>query len=92
MRAARGLRADGLQGEEEARSFFVPGRIEVLGKHTDYAGGSSIVAAVEQGFCLVVAPRPDTRVQICDVARGERVGFEFDPDWCLRPGTGPITQ
>ena len=38
-------------------AFFVPGRIEVLGKHTDYAGGSSLVVAAEQGFCLVAAPR-----------------------------------
>ena len=27
-------------------AFFVPGRIEVLGKHTDYAGGRTIVVAV----------------------------------------------
>jgi hypothetical protein len=24
--------------------FYVPGRVEVLGKHTDYAGGESLVA------------------------------------------------
>ena len=34
----------------------MPGRIEVFGKHTDYAGGASMVVAVEQGFCLVVGP------------------------------------
>lgn len=30
-------------------TWFVPGRIEVLGKHTDYAGGRSLLAASEQG-------------------------------------------
>lgn len=30
--------------------MFIPGRIEVLGKHTDYCGGRSIVCAVERGF------------------------------------------
>lgn len=30
-------------------TWFVPGRIEVLGKHTDYAGGRSLLAAAEQG-------------------------------------------
>lgn len=30
-------------------SWFVPGRIEVLGKHTDYAGGRSLLLASEQG-------------------------------------------
>ncbi|PID50777.1 MAG: hypothetical protein CR980_01960 [Propionibacteriales bacterium] len=28
---------------------FAPGRIEVLGKHTDYAGGRSLLAAVDVG-------------------------------------------
>ena len=30
--------------------MFIPGRIEVLGKHTDYCGGSSIVCAIDRGF------------------------------------------
>jgi len=57
---------------------FVPGRIEVLGKHTDYAGGRSMVVAVERGFSLAAAPRADRRVSVLDVARGETVRFELD--------------
>lgn len=34
----------------ERSAWFVPGRIEVLGKHTDYAGGRSLLAATEQGI------------------------------------------
>lgn len=34
-------------------SIFVPGRIEVLGKHTDYAGGASITCATTRGFRIV---------------------------------------
>lgn len=30
--------------------MFIPGRIEVLGKHTDYCGGRSIVCAIDRGF------------------------------------------
>lgn len=30
-------------------SWWVPGRIEVLGKHTDYAGGNVLVCAVDRG-------------------------------------------
>ena len=33
-------------------AWFVPGRLEVLGKHTDYAGGNSLLAAVEQGITV----------------------------------------
>ena len=29
--------------------WFAPGRLEVLGKHTDYAGGRSLLAAVDRG-------------------------------------------
>ncbi len=70
-----------------ARAFFVPGRIEVLGKHTDYAGGSSIVAALEQGFCLVAVPRQDRAVRVCALDRGaETVCFDLDPGLQVRLG------
>src|SRR5262245_60621441 len=46
--------------------WFSPGRIEVFGKHTDYAGGRSLVAAVPRGFALVGAPRDDGRVRVID--------------------------
>lgn len=40
-------------GEAPDFAFYVPGRIEVLGKHTDYAGGRSLLAAMEWGFGFV---------------------------------------
>ncbi len=46
---------------------FVPGRIEVFGKHTDYAGGRSLLCAAERGFCLVARPRADRLVRVFDV-------------------------
>ncbi|AFV90432.1 MAG: galactokinase family protein [Acidipropionibacterium acidipropionici] len=36
--------------------WFVPGRIEVLGKHTDYAGGRTLVAAVDRGVTTTCSP------------------------------------
>lgn len=45
---------------------WAPGRIEVLGKHTDYCGGESILAAAERGFCMLAAPRDDGTVAIVD--------------------------
>jgi len=51
--------------------WCVPGRIEVFGKHTDYAGGRSLVAAVPKGFVLVGAPREDGRVRLIDVRWGD---------------------
>lgn len=35
--------------------WFVPGRLEVLGKHTDYAGGRSLLAAVDRGVTVEIS-------------------------------------
>ena len=37
--AAAVLVADGTDPSTAAKAFFIPGRVEVMGKHTDYAGG-----------------------------------------------------
>jgi galactokinase len=42
-------------GSREVCFGFVPGRIEVLGRHTDYAGGRSLVCAMDKGFSFVAA-------------------------------------
>jgi galactokinase len=55
---------------DAARRWFVPGRIEILGKHTDYAGGRSLLCAVGRGFCVAAAPREDAVVRIADAGRG----------------------
>ena len=68
------------------RAFFVPGRIEVLGKHTDYAGGRSLVAAADRGFCLAARARADRGIRIRDVRRNEQVDFELSPG--LAPQAG----
>jgi len=61
-------------------AFFVPGRIEVLGKHTDYGGGRSLLCAVEQGFCVVGRPRPDRRVRVRNSSTGEVAEWDLNPD------------
>ena len=66
--------------------YYVPGRIEVLGKHTDYAGGRSMLCAVERGIRLVAAPRADARVRIVDAGSGELVEFELRSNLAPRPG------
>jgi galactokinase len=67
-------------------AWFVPGRIEIFGKHTDYAGGRSLVAAVPRGFAIVAAPRHDGRVQVSDARYGGSV--DLDPHDRAREFTG----
>jgi galactokinase len=78
----RATRALDLHGVAASRAdwFYVPGRIEVLGKHTDYAGGRSLLCTVERGVCLVSVPRRDNRVRIVDVGWKAEEVFEIGPD------------
>ncbi len=69
-----------------AAAFWVPGRIEVLGKHTDYAGGRSLICAVEQGFAIVAAPRADSLVRVINVAERSEVTLALDPSLPDPPG------
>jgi galactokinase len=71
---------------EPPMAFFVPGRIEVLGKHTDYAGGRTMVAATERGFCIAATPRDDRQIVVIDAQSGETIVFRADPE--LTPPVG----
>ena len=89
---------DALRQARETRdvstaAFFVPGRIEVLGKHTDYGGGRSLLCALERGICIVAVPRADDVVDITDVRTRERASFRISPElqlgagWAVYPTT-----
>jgi galactokinase len=65
-----------LPGVHTECAWWVPGRIEVLGKHTDYAGGRSLLCAAERGICITAQKRNDSKVKIVDVSR--KIGTEFD--------------
>ena len=71
---------------ETAAWYHVPGRIEVLGKHTDYAGGRSLVCATEQGMAVETAPRADCIVRIIDAVAREVREFPVDPGLAPRRG------
>ncbi len=59
--------------------WFVPGRIEVLGKHTDYAGGRSLLCTAERGFCMAAVPRGDSLVRINDIVRHKTAELALSP-------------
>jgi len=58
-------------------AWWVPGRLEVFGKHTDYAGGRTLVCCVPRGFAVVASPREDRIVRVVDALRGERHTVEL---------------
>ena len=88
-----------LRGEVPASTdkpvvFWVPGRIEVLGKHTDYGGGRSLLCAVERGICIVASARAEhaqsgrakNTVRILDAGSGDIAELELASDVESRPG------
>lgn len=92
--AAASLRKNGADAAARVRAFWVPGRIEVLGKHTDYAGGRTMIVAADRGFCVVAAPRDDSTVRMIDAGRDETRRFEISAglspklgDWSNYPMT-----
>ncbi len=81
-----------LTGAPPAWRWFVPGRLEVLGKHTDYAGGQVLAGAVPRGFAMVAGPRSDRRVRVVDVANRVHVDLGVDDDGPARSGWASYIQ
>ncbi len=65
----------------ETREYFVPGRVELVGKHVDYAGGRSLTIATE----LAIHSRATTIAE--PVIRVRRAAGEVAMDVALSPDT-----
>ncbi|MBC7368094.1 MAG: galactokinase [Undibacterium sp.] len=57
---------------------YAPGRIEFIGNHTDYNGGTVLGAALDRGVWVAVAGRPDGRRQFASDQRGAPVEVRAD--------------
>jgi galactokinase len=75
-----------LHDESPRFAWWIPGRLEVFGKHTDYAGGHSLVGAVPRGFVLAARGRQDGTVRLLDAGREQRV--ELVPPFDTHAFTG----
>ena len=70
-------RASAALGKRQTLRLWVPGRIEFLGKHTDYAGGRSLICTVERGFAVVAAPRDDRIIRLTDAVTSNHIEIEL---------------
>ena len=73
-------------GARPSWMWWVPGRIEVFGKHTDYAGGRSLVAAVPRGFVVVAGPRDDAIISARDARWQAAMEMSLDDDAAVFTG------
>ncbi|MCA1630324.1 MAG: galactokinase [Acidobacteria bacterium] len=65
----------------EARLFRAPGRVNLIGEHTDYNDGFVLPMAIDRETVAAAAPRADRRVRVCALDLGEEAEFDLD-----RPG------
>lgn len=66
--------------------FFSPGRINLIGEHTDYNGGLSMPCAISLGTYGVFAPREDDQVELYSAnIKGKIVSFPVTDE-------APITE
>lgn len=51
--------------QESTDLFFSPGRINIIGEHTDYNGGHVFPCAISLGTYAAYGPRTDKKIAIC---------------------------
>jgi galactokinase len=73
------------------RLFAAPGRINLIGEHTDYNEGFVLPASIDRRIYLAIGPRSDTKVELLAVDLGERAAFDLSqeqaeiPHWARYP-------
>ncbi|MCD9025990.1 galactokinase [Cohnella silvisoli] len=78
--------------EEIIKIFQAPGRVNLIGEHTDYNGGSVFPAALTFGTTLLIAPRDDrklgfasTNFPLTKETSIDNVTFSEEDDWANYP-------
>lgn len=55
--------------DQPARRYVVPGRVELVGKHVDYAGGRSLTCAVDRAITAEATPLDEPMIRVRDASR-----------------------
>lgn len=65
-------------GHKPERAAFAPGRIEVLGNHTDYNEGLVLSCAIDRGLCFVASNSDTNQCRVFAANVREEASFEAD--------------
>jgi galactokinase len=74
-----------LTGRDSTHIVYAPGRVNLIGEHTDYNGGFVLPCAIERGIFVAARPRTDSQVRIWSLEQ-ENEPASFDLSISLQAG------
>jgi galactokinase len=63
-----------------SQQYIIPGRIELVGKHVDYAGGASLTCAIDRALTLTAQATRDPVVRIRASSQSHRIEIPLRAD------------
>ncbi|MBX2835417.1 MAG: galactokinase [Gammaproteobacteria bacterium] len=63
------------ENSSPVRSFFAPGRVNLIGDHTDYTGGKVFPCAIDSGTTLLLRPSTDGQLHLASTNFSERLSL-----------------
>jgi galactokinase len=64
---------------EQVLRCTAPGRVNLIGEHTDYSGGFVMPAAIDFRTIATIRPRNDSRIELFSENMSEQVSYPADP-------------
>jgi galactokinase len=77
LRAAVSREFEARYGEPPALVARAPGRVNLIGEHTDYNDGFVLPMAIDRCVWIALRPRPDSQVRVHSLDFGEERGFDL---------------
>lgn len=68
------------RSEEKPRLFFAPGRVNLIGEHTDYNGGFVLPCALQYGTYLLIRKNEDNRIRLASANKEFRAEISLNDE------------